>query len=1364
MFNFYHSPISLHLLRAVVRLRTLLVVLALGVAGRAQAQTYLMSNTPVTTCGGTLYDSGGATGNYASNENFTKVLTPATPGAQLRLTFSSFDLESNYDFLTVYNGPSINAPIIGQYTGVLSSGTVTASNPTGQLTLVFTSDGTVVATGFAATISCLVGPTITVTGRTPASNSTSAPVASAIGVTFSGAPTAATAGNIAVFGGQAGGRRTLASAAVSGNTATVSVAGGAFKPGETVQVSVPATVRTSGGATAVPYVYQFTTATAAASGRFVLRPAYATGNTPNDMVMGDVTGDGLPDIITGESGDFTISVRPGLANGTFGARVAYASAGSPALLALGDMNGDGRLDVLVANSQEATASVLFATASGGLSPAVSYAVPVGPSGMAAGDLNGDGLLDMVVTSIGSTTVVGNTASVFLNLGNGTFGTPTNYFTGNKPVSVTLGDLNNDGRLDMFTTNQTDNTVSVLLGTGTGAFGTKTDYTTGAGTFVGAMGDLNGDGNLDVVSGNNVSNNVTVRLGTGTGTLGARVDYASGTTPQDTDLGDVNGDGRLDIITANLASNTVSVFLNTGNGAFAAAVGYPAGNSTVSTALADVNGDGRLDIAALNSVDKTVAILLGVGTPTITSFTPASGPVGTTVTITGTELTGATALQLNGVAITSFVVGSNGTTVTFTVPAGASSGLLAVTTPGGTATSATPFTVTAPQLAVSQGATVYSSNGLAYNFGAQTLNTTSAPVSFTLTNPGTAPLVISGAGTTGQFSIGPLSSTTIPAGGSATVSVAFAPTTAGSQTGTLRIVSALGTYVVNLTGNGVIPAPVISGFSPASGPVGTVVTITGSSFSAGNTVTLNGVVIAGVVVSNGGNTITFTVPAGATAGPITVTTAGGTATSTGTFCVQYVAVATPASRCGAGTLTLTASGGPAGSTYTWYDQATGGMPLATGASVTTGTLTATTTYYVAVSTGSGAGACEGTRTAVTATINALPVVTVAASGPTTLCAGTSLTLTASGASTYQWSTGQTTASITVNAAGSYSVTGVSAAGCAATSAATTVTVTPLPTAPLTTPASRCGTGTLTLNASGAPAGGTYAWYVAPTGGVPLPGVTGATFTTPSLTATTTYYVSALSAGGCEGPRAAVVALINALPTVAITAGGALSFCQGGSVTLVATGADTYQWSTGQTTASITVTSGGSYSVVGTTAATGCSAASVATAVTVNAIPAQPTITLTSGNVLTSSSPTGNQWYLNGVAVPGATGPTYTVATVSQQGTYTVVVTSAAGCVSPPSAGQSVVITASAQAAASLPLQFYPNPAHTTATVQLPAVSGATSATLTVTDALGRVVQTRTVSLSATGTRVELDLTNVASGVYLLHVHAGSASTVKRFAVE
>jgi hypothetical protein len=120
-----------------------------------KAQTYLMSNVSVITCSGNFYDTGGAGGNYANNQNFTKTFTPAVVGNMLQFVFTAFNTESGYDFLYIYNGPTIASPLIGTYSGATSPGTIIASNATGQLTFRWTSDGSVVRPGWAATISCV---------------------------------------------------------------------------------------------------------------------------------------------------------------------------------------------------------------------------------------------------------------------------------------------------------------------------------------------------------------------------------------------------------------------------------------------------------------------------------------------------------------------------------------------------------------------------------------------------------------------------------------------------------------------------------------------------------------------------------------------------------------------------------------------------------------------------------------------------------------------------------------------------------------------------------------------------------------------------------------------------------------------------------------------------------------------------------------------------------------------------------------------------------------------------------------------------------------------------------------------------------
>lgn len=122
----------------------------------SNAQIYTMTNSSVTVCSGTFYDSGGAGGNYANNQNFSMTFYPAIAGNFIQIVFLSFDVQDNYDLLYVYDGNSTSAPLIGIYTSNTLPGTVTASssNITGSLTFSFTSNGFTNRPGWSASISC----------------------------------------------------------------------------------------------------------------------------------------------------------------------------------------------------------------------------------------------------------------------------------------------------------------------------------------------------------------------------------------------------------------------------------------------------------------------------------------------------------------------------------------------------------------------------------------------------------------------------------------------------------------------------------------------------------------------------------------------------------------------------------------------------------------------------------------------------------------------------------------------------------------------------------------------------------------------------------------------------------------------------------------------------------------------------------------------------------------------------------------------------------------------------------------------------------------------------------------------------------
>lgn len=255
--------------------------------------------------------------------------------------------------------------------------------------------------------------------------------------------------------------------------------------------------------------------------------------------------------------------------------------------------------------------------------------------------------------------------------------------------------------------------------------------------------------------------------------------------------------------------------------------------------------------------------------------------------------------------------------------------------------------------------------------------------------------------------------------------------------------------------------------------------------------------------------------------------------------------TPASRCDAGSVTLqaTASAG----TLNWYAITTGGSSLGTGTNFTTPSISTTTTYYVETVN----GVCSSTRTAVIATVNTTPTLT--STTPVSRCGNGTVTLQATASSgTIQWFANATGGSALANG-GSFTTPSLSATtsyfvqvsenSCVSPRIEVVATVNDLPTITLTTPGSRCDSGSVTLQAVAS--SGTLNWYANVAGGTSL--ATGTSFTTPSIANTTTYYVEAIN-GSCTSARTAVTATINPTPTITSIAAG--SRCDAGTVTLSA----------------------------------------------------------------------------------------------------------------------------------------------------------------------------------------------------------------------
>lgn len=325
-------------------------------------------------------------------------------------------------------------------------------------------------------------------------------------------------------------------------------------------------------------------------------------------------------------------------------------------------------------------------------------------------------------------------------------------------------------------------------------------------------------------------------------------------------------------------------------------------------------------------------------------------------------------------------------------------------------------------------------------------------------------------------------------------------------------------------------------------------------------------------------------------------------------------------------------------------------------------------------------CGVDDTTVTITVHPL-VVAIVSPVTSTICEGSSVTFTQSSRGdslSYAWDFGNGNTSTlaapgsqTYSAAGTYNVLLTVNGYCGTDTASAIVHVNPIPVAPTVLPATICAGSTATLTAT-AP-GGTYQWYNAPAAGTLL--FTGASYTTPVLATTTTYYVQS-TIGGCTGPRTAVTVAVNPTPS-APTALGA-TICAGSTATLTATApGGSYDWYNAASGGTL-LTTGTSYTTppllttttyyVQTTVG-GCVSPRTAVTVTVNPIPAAPTVapvSICEGNTatLTATAPGGAYtWYdsLSGGSLLSSLS-SYTTPVLTSNTNY-YVQTTVAGCTSP-----------------------------------------------------------------------------------------------------
>ncbi|MBL7865248.1 MAG: VCBS repeat-containing protein, partial [Cyclobacteriaceae bacterium] len=418
--------------------------------------------------------------------------------------------------------------------------------------------------------------------------------------------------------------------------------------------------------------------------QFLPPVSHTVGSANGRVHETDFNGDGFKDFIVINSSS-SVFVFMGDGFGGFTAQTPMSFPGLAVDLVIKDFNRDNRIDIAIPNNTTQNLNIMLGNGDGTFTAGPVYTLGFGPQRASSGDFNSDGFDDLMITMF-------NGFNVLFGTGAGTFINMTNYPMGNYPVEVTTADFNNDGNLDAAINNGWDTNTNIFLGSATGTF-TFSQFISNPGSGMIISEDINGDNNKDLITTNAAA--VTLLLGVGNGTFSAPQTIAT-SSPVGLFARDINGDDKLDLAVTNNAANTLSLFLNDGLANFTL-------RKTLSTVtgpgpflLSDLNSDFLLDLVSCSYSQMYLTVALGVLPPTITSVVPSSGPIGTTVTITGTNFSGTPANNtVYFGAVRTAVTAATPTQLTVTVPVGTTYEPVTATVNGLIAYSVKPFITTFP---------------------------------------------------------------------------------------------------------------------------------------------------------------------------------------------------------------------------------------------------------------------------------------------------------------------------------------------------------------------------------------------------------------------------------------------------------------------------------------------------------------------------------------------------------------------------------------------------------------------------------------------------------------------------------------------
>ncbi|MBI1354036.1 MAG: hypothetical protein GC160_06800 [Acidobacteria bacterium] len=376
----------------------------------------------------------------------------------------------------------------------------------------------------------------------------------------------------------------------------------------------------------------------------------------SDLDTADLDGDGDLDAVGIR---YFQGATVSLANpaGTFPrAGVVYPTGKGPETLLLADLNGDGLQDILVADSGDFAGdngklAVLLGLAGGTFSPAQSFAAGVAPSAVTVGDFNGDGKLDAAVASVGSLGAPNLPAdagrvAVLLGNGRGGFGAATLLQAGESPKSIVAADLNADGKLDLVVANRFSDNLSTLTGNGDGTFRAAVQTAVGSRPeFVGSA-DFNGDGKADVAVLHGETATISMWMNNGSGGLVSGGRYIAGSSIHSFAIASSPDDERPTILSPDGSGGRFLILAANRDGSLVAPPSYNIGGGPGGVASADFDGNQQADLAVAGSGGLKVILNPRIGrTPQATPRLAVAGATTRSTDVAAGDFTGDGAADL-----------------------------------------------------------------------------------------------------------------------------------------------------------------------------------------------------------------------------------------------------------------------------------------------------------------------------------------------------------------------------------------------------------------------------------------------------------------------------------------------------------------------------------------------------------------------------------------------------------------------------------------------------------------------------------------------------------------------------------------------